>query len=220
MCGRFSMSKDQEKLLKEFPFVEKLSENIEPSYNIAPGQDSLVILESRGRLKLSKFKWGLIPSWMKKPKNGYGIINAKAETVAEKPSFKTPFRLQRCLVVADGFYEWARTNGKNPFRITLKEKELFSFAGLWDRWYDGQKFVYTFAIITCPSNKLISSIHNRMPVILSKQNELTWLNQKTDEKKLKELLVPYDSSLMDMYRVSSFVNNWRNNSSKCFERIL
>ncbi|MGI9534346.1 MAG: SOS response-associated peptidase [Thermodesulfobacteriota bacterium] len=223
MCGRFSQAKDLEELYDEFTFIDEPFDDIvlSPRYNIAPSQLTPVIINEDGRNKLKMFKWGLVPSWSKDTKIGYKMINARAETVSEKPSYKKPFKSRRCLVIADGFYEWKRPDKKTkiPYRFVMKDRSLISFAGLWDVWKKEAEPLYTFTIITTSENDLMRPIHDRMPVILPKTNREIWLNPDSNEAELKELLVPYDSSKMEHYRVSDVVNNARNELPECIEKI-
>ena len=219
MCGRFSQAKDLEELYNEFTFIdEPFDDIIKPRYNIAPSQLSPVIINENGSNKLKMFKWGLVPSWSKDTKIGYSMINARAETISEKPSFKKPFKSQRCLVIADGFYEWQKPdkNTKIPHRFIMKDRKLFTMAGLWDVWKQDSDPLYTFTTITTSHNELMKPIHDRMPVILPKENRKIWLNPESNEAELKELLVPYDSNKMDKYRVSDVVNSWKNDLPECF----
>lgn len=223
MCGRFSQAKDIDDLLDEFPYIQgDITEYIiTPRYNIAPSQLSLVIVHEEGKNKLKMFKWGLVPSWSKDTKIGYKMINARAETISEKNSYKRPFKSQRCLVIADGFYEWKRPDKKTkiPYRFVMKDRSLLTFAGLWEVWKKEATPLYTFTIITTSENDLMRPIHDCMPVILPKDNREIWLNPESNEAELKELLVPYDSSKMDYYKVSNVVNNAKNEVPECIEEV-
>ena len=224
MCGRFSQAAEIEKIKDVFVHIDEGFDDIvlKPRYNIAPSQLSPVIINEEGKTKLKMFKWGLVPSWSKDTKIGYKMINARAETITEKNSYKKPFKSQRCLVVADGFYEWDRPdkNTKIPYRFVMKNRKPFAMAGLWDRCKKEGEALNTFTIITCGPNELMEPIHNRMPVILPKQNQTIWLNTNSNEAELKELLVPYDYTKMEKYRVSDIINSWKNDSPKCIETIL
>ena len=171
MCGRFTFI-DIEDIRERFK-TEPI--NLKPNYNVAPTQNVPVILNHQ----LSMFRWGLIPSWAKDPSIGHKMINARAETVDEKPSFKHSLQRKRCLIVADGFYEWKKEGAtKRPHRITLKNKELFGFAGLWDTWKSPLgEIINSCTIITTTHNELMAEIHDRMPVILSRDSERVWLDQ-------------------------------------------
>ena len=224
MCGRFSQAKDLEELYDEFPFIDEPFDDIvlTPRFNIAPSQLSPVIINEEGKNRLKMFKWGLVPSWSKDTKIGYKMINARAETISEKPSYKKPFKSRRCLVIADGFYEWKRPDKKTkiPYRFVMKDRSFISFAGLWDVWKKEAEPLYTFTIITTSENDLMRPVHDRMPVILPKDNRQIWLNPESNEAELKELLVPYDSVKMEMYRVSDVVNSWKNDVEECIEKII
>lgn len=167
-------------------------------------------------------KWGLVPHWAKDAGVGYKMINARAETVAQKPSFKKPLAERRCLVVADGFYEWTKgpaRGEKIPMHIALKSREPFAFAGLWDAWRSPEgEMISTFTIITTTPNELIQQIHNRMPVILRKEEEGRWLDPgEKDPVKLQLLLMPYEADEMEMFRVSRAVNSAKNDSPLCIK---
>jgi putative SOS response-associated peptidase YedK len=177
MCGRFVRSSSAETLAATFG-VE--IGDLPASYNIAPSQSVAAILQPDTDPQLRWLRWGLIPAWAKDPKIGYKLINARAETVAEKPSFRNAFRQQRCLIPADGFYEWQQVEGnrhKQPYFIGLQHELPFAFAGLYERWDspDGET-IDTCTIITTAANEAIAPIHNRMPVILAPQEYSQWLN--------------------------------------------
>lgn len=219
MCGRFSRKATLQAIVDEFE-IEEVSGTIEPSYNIAPGQEIAVILKDESR-KLGLLKWGLIPAWSKDPKIGYRMINARAETLAEKPSFKHPLRRKRCLIVADGFYEWKKEGKqKIPMYIFLKDQKPFVFAGLWDTWTSPEgKKISTCTIITTEPNKLLKKIHNRMPVILPKEHIEDWLDRSVeDEQRVLPLLQPYRDDEMDVYEVSRLVNSPKNNTPECIKK--
>jgi putative SOS response-associated peptidase YedK len=207
MCGRFSIATPWQELKKRFD-AEIPEGFYKPRYNAAPGQDMLAIPEETPH-RADFFHWGLIPHWAKDPKIGNRMINARAETVAEKPSFRTPFKKHRCLVLADGFYEWDKRSTKHvPYRIILKNDQSFAFAGLCDYWKDEKgKEVKSFTIITTKANSLVSKIHDRMPVILPKEKEQTWLNPGLDLKEAEKMLEAYPSREMKMYPISILINN-------------
>lgn len=218
MCGRFTLDTSVEVLESELGIV--LTE-IQPSYNIAPTHQVLSIVGTEEGRKAGYLQWGLVPSWAKDPKIGSKMINARSETVDDKPSFKRLLTRRRCLIVADSFYEWKRlSGGKQPYRITVNDGRPFTFAGLWDRWeHDGQKLV-TCTILTTKPNKLMQSIHDRMPVILQDNEQAQWIDPLIDDKNfLKNLLVPLDSSIMKAYPVSKKVNNPANNDKSLIEPI-
>jgi putative SOS response-associated peptidase YedK len=185
--------------------VEVYEERFVPRYNCAPGQ-LLPVISSAEPEVLSLYRWGLVPYWAKDVSIGNKLINARAETLEEKPSFKNPFKRQRCLIPANGFYEW-RKKDKMPFRIFLKDRDLFSMAGIWDVWQDVVKrSFYTFSIITVPAPEILKGIHHRMPAILPEQHEKAWL-QESDSRLLKSFLKPAADDLLDFYPVSRAVNN-------------
>ncbi len=220
MCGRFSRKATLQAIIDEFE-IEEVNDAVEPSYNVAPGQEIAVILKDESR-KLGLLKWGLIPSWSKDPAIGNRMINARAETLAEKPSFKHPLRRKRCLIVADGFFEWKKEGKqKIPMYIFLKDQKPFVFAGLWDTWTspDGKK-ISTCTIITTEPNEFMKKIHNRMSVILPKEHIDLWLDRSIEnEQKVLPLLQPYPEKEMDAYEISRFVNSPKNNSPACVEKV-
>ncbi|NLN06128.1 MAG: SOS response-associated peptidase [Firmicutes bacterium] len=212
MCGRFTLI-NWEEMFTRFG-VE--AEGLKPRYNIAPAQDVAVIVAGKNRPVLKMFRWGLVPFWAQDESIAGRLINARAETVSEKKSFSRSFRQRRCLVPADGFYEWEKSGKgkKQPYRFTLRTGEVFAMAGLWDVWRSasGQE-LYTFAIITTTANGLVSSLHNRMPVILPKGKERFWLEAGPDNlQALQALLVPYPAEEMTATAASPLVNNPRHDS--------
>ncbi|MDD5170884.1 MAG: SOS response-associated peptidase [Syntrophales bacterium] len=202
MCGRFTLLADLSIIVDAFDIREVVCE-YGPSHNICPGQQVIAVTHDKIN-RLVDFKWGLVPSWAKEPSIGNKMINARAETLAEKPGFKTAFKKQRCLIVADGFYEW-KTDGKRkiPVLFSLKSGEPFVFAGLYDNWMprDGRS-IKTCTIITTSPNELVAPIHDRMPVILPKDAAADWIDpENTDAKKLSSLLKPYPASEMEMREI-------------------
>ena len=194
---------------------------IQPRYNIAPSQAVLTVVNERAPTTTFT-QWGLIPSWAQDPKMGQKMINARAETLHEKPSFKTSFKRKRCLIPADGFYEWKPVRGtrqKTPMYFQLKEHLPFVFAGLWEEWHDSSGTeLTTCTIITTPANALIRPIHPRMPVILHPNAIPQWIDPDYDHvDELRKLLTPYSSSAMTCYPVSTLVNSPRNEKAACIE---
>jgi len=210
MCGRYSFAIEDE-LIRERFGVTVRSAIYKARYNCAPSQDLAVITNEEPSV-LNFFRWGLIPFWAKDPSIGNKLINAKAETIHEKPSFKNAFRSRRCLVLSDGFYEWKKTRDKIPYRITLKKGAPFAMAGIWEKWNspDGHQ-VRSFSIITTGPNALMEKIHDRMPVILPAREERTWLGN-TGPDELLSLLKPYPAGEMEAYPVSRLVNNPKNDT--------
>lgn len=213
MCGRYTLTVDEELILVRFQSVKVTDDVYTKRYNIAPGQLVFAIVNDGEKNRLGTLRWGLIPPWAKDPKLGYKMINARGETLAEKPAFKRAFRRQRCLIPADGFYEWPFSGKeKQPYRIRLKSGELFAFAGLWERWSapDGT-VIHSCTIITTEANELLADLHPRMPVILKKEDEALWLDRNCNDVALLEtLLKPYPADEMEVYPVSSEVNSARN----------
>ena len=187
--------------------------NLEPNYNVSPSFVMPVITKNSPK-KIQFMKWGLIPSWAKDPSIGNKLINARAESILEKPSFKNSFKNKRCLVPATGFYEWKKDeNTKIPYYFKPKDDSIFSFAGLYDVWVDAEgKEILSYTIITTEPNELMRPIHNRMPVILRIEDEDKWLYLNSKYSELIDLLKPSESETLEKYQVSSEVNNPRNNS--------
>lgn len=212
MCGRFSLFATEEELREQFSIHNISSLELKKRYNIAPSQQVLSIINDGNHNRAGFLTWGLIASWAKDRKIGYRMINARAETVDQKRSFKQLLQRRRCLIVADGFYEW-KGDGKQKqaYRIHLKNKRPFAFAGLWDRWESEEETIYSCTIITTTANELIKDLHERMPVILSKEQQQKWLDPTArNPLQLKGLLHPYPAEEMTFYAVSSLVNSPKN----------
>ena len=187
---------------------------LEPNYNVAPTQNVLTIINDGNNRRGGFMRWGLIPHWAKTPSIGNRMINARAETVAQKPAYRNAFKRRRCLVLADGFYEWQRVGKvKKPMRIVMQSGEPFAFAGLWTVWKDREgNTVPSCTIITTEANDLLQPIHNRMPVILPREMEQFWLDRDVqDSAALENALISLPSELMKTYQVSTLVNSPRNN---------
>jgi len=216
MCGRYTLTAEPEVIQKTFDL--DTVPDMRPRYNIAPSQKVPVITNNQPK-SLSFFQWGLIPSWSKDPSIGSRMINARSETLDQKPSFKQAFAKRRCLVPIDGFYEWRKEgNQKYPMYVHLKERELFAAAGLWETWKtpEGEN-LHTCTIITAEPNELVSQFHHRMAVILSSENYATWLADDTPADALKSLFEPYPPEKMAAYEVSKMVNNTANDSPQLIE---
>lgn len=224
MCGRFALYADYAALLERFNIEEAALEQglYEKNYNVAPSQQIAAVINDGKQNRLGTFHWGLIPSWAKDHKIGYKMINARGETAAEKPSFRTAFRKRRCLIPASAFYEWKKgEGGKTPMLIHLEDDELFAFAGLWESWkaQDGQ-MVHSCTILTTEPNALMAEIHDRMPVILSKSDEQVWLDPNVqDPELLQELIKPYQRLGLEAYEVSGAVNSPKNNGQELIQKI-
>ncbi|MED1203354.1 SOS response-associated peptidase [Heyndrickxia acidicola] len=221
MCGRFTLHASPEELLEYFNILSMDDLELSYRYNIAPGQDILSIVQGKEGNRVGLLKWGLVPSWAKDSKIGYNMINARAESIHEKPSFKRLIKRRRCIIAADGFYEWKKEgNQKQPYYIRMKNQRLFGFAGLWDRWEHEGKVLTTCTIITTTPNKLMESIHDRMPVILTKEAQSIWLNRAVEEEAtLQPLLTPYDSEEMEAVPVSTRVNYAKIDSADLIQPI-
>jgi putative SOS response-associated peptidase YedK len=211
MCGRFTLTVDIADLQDAFPGVA-LPDELPPRYNIAPTQP-VAVIANNGENMLEYYRWGLIPAWAKDPKIGNRMINARAETLAEKPAFRTAFKKRRCLIPTDGFYEWRADTQpgrktKTPMYIRLKSGKPFAFAGLWEAWRpEGAAPILTCTIITTTPNSLVEKIHDRMPVILPPEAYAQWLAQDDQAPdRLSKLLKPYPASAMTAYPVATLVN--------------
>ncbi|MBN1687632.1 MAG: SOS response-associated peptidase [Candidatus Omnitrophica bacterium] len=221
MCGRYSLTVDKKTLAEEFHIdLGKLKRWVS-RYNIAPSTPVPVLYREREEENnFDYFLWGLIPSWAKDKEIGHRMMNARKETLSEKPSFRGPFRHQRCLILSDGFYEWHRGGrSKVPYYIRLQSKKPFSFAGLWSRWRGptGDE-VRTCTIITGEPNSVIAPIHNRMPVILLPEHRDKWMDtERENTEELIDLLKPYPAEEMEAYPVSSFVNSPNNDTRECIQ---
>jgi putative SOS response-associated peptidase YedK len=203
MCGRITLKNPRR--INLFRPDDEIVFSLVPRYNIAPTQDVLVAVEREGQREAAMFQWGLIPYWSKEPK---GIINARVETIEEKASFKDSFERRRCLILADGFYEWER-NGRvlQPYYFQLQDEAPFALAGIWDRWRTGERTITSCAIITTTANELLAKIHHRMPVIIHPESYNLWLNEDSRTTHLKELLAPFPSAEMTSYAVTRDVND-------------
>jgi putative SOS response-associated peptidase YedK len=214
MCGRYSLTTPVEGLRHLFQFPEQ--PNLGPRYNIAPTQDAPVLRRGEdGAVHLASLRWGLIPPWAKDKSVGARFINARGETIATQSAFRDAFDHRRCLVPADGFYEWRKEGKqKQPFRFHLADDLPFCFAGLWERWRDRETrtVIESFTIITTDANELVAPIHNRMPVMLQRHDMAQWLEGTSAAK----LLRPYPAEQMRAYPVSTVVNAWQNESPECF----
>jgi putative SOS response-associated peptidase YedK len=236
MCGRYTITQDLAELEKLVRFIYGAGARPErPRYNIAPRQQAPVLIWESGAATaatLKPMRWGLVPSWAKDETIGDKLTNACAETVTEKSSYRRPFEKQRCLIPADGFYEWQTTlTGKQPFRFTRKDGGFFCMAGLWEKWIRPQRegelglddtgpsisqIVETFTVITTTPNAMVTKVHDRMPVILGPEHFQWWLEPERFEREfLKTLLRPYPAEEMDCCRVSRLVNSAKNDGPEC-----
>ena len=221
MCGRFTLFTDEQELIDEFAIENSFT--YEQSFNIAPSQHVLAIINNGKENRAGQLHWGLIPPWAKDKKIAYKMINARGETLAEKPSFKRAFQSRRCIIPTSGFYEWKRTeDGKKPYFIRLKNQDLFAFAGLWEKWKDpiSEEDIYTCTIVTTSPNKMMANLHDRMPLLLDRKNQEDWLNpQMKDKDYLQQLVKPFPSEEMTAYEVSTAVNKPVYNGPELVERL-
>jgi putative SOS response-associated peptidase YedK len=216
MCGRFALNKSAADLKRHHNAANALE--YPASYNIAPSQPIVSILQRGGQREITLMKWGLVPSWAKDPAIGNAMINARAETVEEKPSFRASFKRKRCIIPASGFFEWhAKT--RQPYYFSPRE-DIFSFAGLWDRWRSpaGSELI-SCAILTAGANDLMKAVHERMPVILDADAANLWLSDSQDVPLLKSVLRPYDGARMQAWQVSKEVNSPAHNYPKILEAV-
>jgi putative SOS response-associated peptidase YedK len=223
MCGRYALFQI-EQLRERFRIANNLPDGLKARYNIGPSQLEPVIVERNGAPQVEVMKWGFIPRWAKDPKSifRYKTFNARSEGIFDKPIWKKAIRQTRCLVPANGFYEWKDTdNGKQPFFITPSVNPLFSFAGLYGRWQDQTGFEWgTYSIITTQPNKDMSPIHDRMPVILQPDDEATWLDPSVDDTGLLEhLMQPYPDTLLTINEVSRDVNTIKTDEARLITPI-
>ena len=217
MCGRYGISVTREELkgyLEKHYNIEILDENIIlPRYNIAPGQDAISLINDGTKFRVGLLKWGFVPNWSKDDNIGFKMINARSETLKDKPAFKKSLEQRRCIILADVFFEWYRTTStKTPYYFYLKNNRIFGFAGLWTVKHQGDgKNLYTCTIITTKANSLMQEIHDRMPVILSEEQAKIWLDPKfRDIQALEKLLEPDEMLDLSFHRVSSRVNKAEN----------
>jgi putative SOS response-associated peptidase YedK len=225
MCGRFLASKSPEEVSRWFA-TRNATPNSRASYNVAPSQDVLTVRfnpETQQRT-LDALRWGLVPYWAKDIKIGYSLINAKAETVAEKPAFREAFKYRRCLIAADGFYEWKKLDAKSkqPYAITMKDRSLFGFAGLWERWKDkaSGEVIRSCTIITTEPNEVCAPIHDRMPVIVDPADYGKWLGEEpVDPVRLLGMLRPFPAERMMCFPVDARVGNVKNDDAALLQIV-
>lgn len=233
MCGRFTLRTPAEQLARHFdlpllagigPLEPALEEGaLRPRYNIAPSQTIAVIRwnAERGGRQWAQLRWGLVPYWADDPAIGHRLINARSESAATKPSFRRPFERGRCLIPADGFYEWRTMAGrKQPFYITRRDEQPFAFAGLWDRWKRDQQEVESCTILTTEANQLLRPLHERMPVILSPEEYAAWLDPAPQEPaELERLLDAYPVEALKLYPVGTRVNRPDFDAAECIAEV-
>jgi len=214
MCGRFTIGEIKD-LITRFSIDAPVADMPRPRYNLAPTQDAPVVVGG-GHNRLVMMRWGLIPFWAKDPRIGSRMINARAESVTMRPAFRASIKDRRCLVPTTGFYEWKRVDGKAPYLVRSRDERIFAMAGLYDRWKDPSGTdILSFTIITTAANELMSSIHDRMPVILRREDEERWLEAGPLEARTMEgLFRPFPSEWMEAYPVSKMVNDLSKDSEE------
>lgn len=220
MCGRYTLTVDSDELVDVFD-VPEIDFDYRPRYNIAPTQDAPVLASDQRGTRLGLLRWGLVPFWAEDPSVGNRMINARSETVAVKPSYKYAFQSRRCLVLADGFYEWKAVEGggpKQPHWIHQPDGSPMGFAGLWECWERGSEPLFTFTILTTEASPAISQVHKRMPVILSRTDAACWLDRDSEPGGLHALLNPYDGDLQ-IRAVSTRVNSPANDGPELLEPV-
>ena len=220
MCGRFALDASEDQIINEFG-IHQTYLSPKSNYNIAPTQEIPVVIQEEGRLLLDSRRWGLVPFWVKDLKMTSPMINARAETLLEKPSFKHAFKKRRCLVLATGFYEWKKEGKqKQPMFIHLKGHPVFAFAGLWEEWKsESLPILRTCTIVTVEPNSMMTAIHDRMPAILSSESRTRWLDPKSDPQMLLSFLRPYPSEQMEAWPVSTKVNHVAFNHPHCMAPV-
>jgi putative SOS response-associated peptidase YedK len=225
MCGRFTLILEPEAIQNELN-VGVFPSDYKPRFNIAPSQPVAVVTNPQTRA-IQWFRWGLIPSWAKDTAIGNRMINARAETLAEKPAFKTALSRRRCIILADGFYEWNQTEGmakkgKTPYWFHLTSGKPFAFAGLWDTWHSpgGEETILSCTLITTSANEHVARFHDRMPVILDQGHVWNWLDPQASQTDVSALLKPYPADQMTSHPVSNLVNSPGNDNPQCIEPII
>ena len=217
MCGRFTLQTPESQIREAFHLPIGKQLGLSPRYNIAPSQDIPIIRDAEVGHELILAKWGLVPHMSKEPKTKYSTINARIETVAEKPTYRTPFKSRRCLIPADGFYEWKVVNGhKIPHYIRIRTGGVFAFAGIWDRWEGKGKALDSCSIIVMPSNEVMKPIHERMPAIIAPAHYDLWLDPRITEKvEIMQYLNSAPSSSLKFYPISPWVNSPEHDDERC-----
>lgn len=216
MCGRYTLKTPAKAVADYFGLSDPPS--LTPRYNIAPTQAVATVRAEEAGRKLVLLRWGLVPSWADDPKIGCSLINARAETAASKPAFRSAFRHRRCLILADGFYEWKKAGTKKqPYFFSMREGQPFAFAGLWERWEKGQEPMESCTVLTTAANETVKPLHDRMPVILSPKDYDQWLD--SNAQGIVALLKPYADAAMKAFPVSTLVNKPSNDDPKCIEPL-
>lgn len=221
MCGRFTLLAKEDEIRKRFA-IDYMAESVEVRYNIAPTQRVFVVLFDGEKKRGGYIQWGLVPSWAKDPSFASNLINARVETAHEKPSFRSLLVRRRCLVIADSFYEWQakEKTDKVVHRIQVKGESLFAFAGLWDKWENGEEMLFTCTMLTKDANEFMRPIHHRMPIILPKEKEDDWLTQPfTQPIEAQRFLTALDDPDLQSYEVSTYVNHPKHDDEACIQPL-
>ena len=221
MCGRFTLKTPEAQIREAFNLGNAEPIGLSPRYNIAPSQDIPIIRDAKSGHELVLAKWGLVPHWSKEPKTKYSTINARIETVAEKSTYRSSFKRRRCLIPADGFYEWKVINGKKiPHYIRMQDSDVFAFAGIWDRWEGENETLVSCSIIVKPANEVIKPLHERMPAIIAPAHYDLWLDPRiTDKAEIMEYLNSAPSGSLKFYPISTRVNSPKNDDDRCIQPV-
>jgi putative SOS response-associated peptidase YedK len=219
MCGRFTLHTPESQIREAFHLENTEPLGLEHRYNIAPSQQIPIIRDTDNNREMVMAQWGLIPAWSKESKTKYSTINARIESVADKPTYRTPFKHKRCLIPADGFYEWKVVNGhKIPHHIRMRDSSVIAFAGLWDNWEGENDSIESCTIIVMPANEVMKPLHERMPAIIAPAHYDLWLDSRvTDKQEIMQLLNSAPSSHLKAYPVSTWVNSPKNNDERCIQ---
>ena len=224
MCGRVTLTLDKDLIMEILEDVYDVSNSptlpAVPQYNVTPSEQLLSVIENKGSRRAGLLTWGFVPKWTKEDAIKHSLINARSETVYEKPTFKESFRTKRCLLLADHFYEWQRASTKKPYLFSITDQPLMPMAGIYTTYTknDGSR-LSTCAILTCDPNKVMAPIHHRMPVILTPDGIKQWLNPSADQQTLQTLMVPYASEHTKTYEVSTYVNSVANKGPECIRQV-
>lgn len=221
MCGRFTLHTSESRIREALGLEHSDPIGLKPRYNIAPSQDIPIVRDTDSGRTLSMAQWGLVPHWWKEPKNKYSTINARIETVAEKPTYRTSFKQQRCLIPADGFYEWKSVNKKKiPHYIRMRDGGVFAFAGLWDHWEGKDQVFDSCSIIVMPANEIMKQLHERMPAIIAPAHYDAWLDSRmSDKEEIMGYLNSAPSSQLKPYPVSPWVNSPKHDDVRCIQAV-
>ena len=219
MCGRFTLHTPESRIREVFHVEQTEPLGLKPRYNIAPSQQVPIIRDTENGREMVLARWGLVPHWSKEPKTKYSTINARIESVAEKPAYRTPFKRRRCLIPADGYYEWKLVNGhKLPHHICLRDGEVFAIAGLWDRWEGEGESLESCSLIVMPANEVMQSLHERMPALIAPAHYDLWLDARiTDKAELMGYLNSAPSSQLVTYPISPWVNSPQHDDDRCIQ---